>query len=638
MYELCIKCSSDYISHNGMFRLFFVYKGFSSTPSMNTPSFTHHSSPFMRLLPLFFATFLSLVNSVTLSAGVNGGKEGTPEYNARAQWLRDEKVGVFIHWNPSATIGKEISWCRTNPIYGNIGAEKYDALYKDFKGEAFNADEWITLFRESGIKYAVFVPKHHDGFAMFATKTYDYNVMKSPFGRDFIKEVSEACRKGDVRFCLYYSVLDWWNPLYSPKQGADLSAYIDKVFKPQMKELLSNYGPVGSIWFDGHWDASWTHAYAKDMEKFIRKIQPKTLLGNRLDQKFAGNEGPNCSWTGSFFNAKDAIDDYQAREVDLGKYFTDRAWDSCYSLCGVNHKWSWVPPMNPVPLADIVNWLVQCIGRDGGMLLGVGPRGDGSIDPASAARMLELGAWLKVYGEAVYKTRGGPWLPSSWCVSTRRGNKAYVFVTKWKGTDIQLPALSMGVTSARLVGGGPATVTKTPGSITIHVDAALRKPITTIIELTLERDCMSQPVLEVPEPTNLAKGILPSVSSFWPGRDKELSPKYITDGTTGSLWATEEAAREGWVSVDLGKDQTISDVMLSDAPYKRTQQFTVEAKVGDVWKPLVSGTTIGDELHLSFEPIKARIFRVNIQKASDTPTLAEFQLFGVPSQTTPAGR
>ncbi len=583
----------------------------------------------INVLPRLAAYFLCA--TVVLVSHLSAD-EAIAQYNSRAQWLRDEKVGVFIHWNPSATIGKEISWCRTNPTYGNIGAEKYDALYKDFKGEAFNADEWITLFRESGIKYAVFVPKHHDGFAMFRTKTYDYNVLNSPFGRDYIKEVSEACRRGNVRFCLYYSVLDWWNPLYSPKKGADLSAYIDKVFKPHMTELLSNYGPVGYIWFDGHWDASWTHAYAKEMERHIRQLQPKTLLGNRLDQRFPGNDGPHCSWTGSFFNAKDAIDDYQAREVDLGKFYMDRAWDSCYSLCGVNAKWSWVPPMNPQPLGDIISWLIQCIGRDGGMLLGVGPRGDGSIDPASAARMLELGDWLKLNGEAVYGTRGGPWLPGTWGVSTRKGNKAYVFVTRWHGDSITLPALSMGVRSARLISGGIAKVEKSSGGLTISVPPQFRRSYATIVELTLERECMSQGVLEVPEPVNLAKGIEPQVSSFWPGREKELTKTHITDGNSSSLWAAEESARDGWVMVDLGKEQLVTGVFLSDAPYNRTQQFDVEAMVGKEWKKIAEGTTIGAELRLDFTAVKAQLFRVNIRKASDTPTLAEFQLFGIPSQ------
>lgn len=140
--------------------------------------------------------------------------ETKQEYDARAQWFRDAKFGVFLHWNPSSLVGQEISWCRDK-----VGREKYDALYKDFRGENFNADEWVSLFHEAGIRYAVCVPKHHDGFCMFDTKTSDYNVMRTPFGCDYIKEMAEACGKSDVRFCLYYSVLDWWNTNYSGKAG-----------------------------------------------------------------------------------------------------------------------------------------------------------------------------------------------------------------------------------------------------------------------------------------------------------------------------------------------------------------------------------------------------------------------------------
>ena len=397
-----------------------------------------------------------------------------------------------------------------------------------------------------------------------------------------------------------------------------------------MQELLTKYGPVGCIWFDGHWEASWTHANGREMYGFIRRQQPATLLGNRIDQRFKGEQGPNCSWTGSFYDAPDAVGDYQAREVDLGQFYTNKAWDCCFSLCGVNSRWSWFPPMNPRPLPEVLGWLIQCIGRDGSLLLGVGPRSDGTIDPASAARMLEVGDWLKLNGEAVYGTRGGPYLPGKWGVSTRKGDKVFLFVTKWKSDTLKLPALAAEVKSARLITSGPVVLAKDASTWTLRVSEVFQRPVATIVELTLDGNAMKMPVVAVPEPKNLALGKPVEVSSFWPGREKQLSKSYITDGKPDTLWATEEKAREAWVTVDLQKECEVAEAMLSDAPYGRTREFDLEAQVGGEWKKLVAGTTIGEDLRLEFAPVKARLFRLNIHKATDTPTLAEFQLMGMP--------
>jgi alpha-L-fucosidase len=414
--------------------------------------------------------------------------ETPAQYDARAQWLRDAKFGVFIHWNPSSLIGKEISWSRNG-----YGREKYDALYKQFKGENFNADEWVRLFHDAGIGYAVCVPKHHDGFCMFDTKSSDYNVMHTPFGRDYIKEMSEACGRSDVRFCLYYSVLDWWNPAYSGKPGADLTAYLN-VFKTQMTELLTHYGPVGYIWFDGNWEASWTHEYGREMYGFIRRLQPAALLGNRIEPRPRASRGPYCSWTGSFNDAPDAVGDFQAREMDLGKFYSGKAWDSCLDLS--TSGWAWVPPTHLRPIKEVLDWLIQCIGRDGSMLLGIGPRPDGTIEPAEAAELLDIGDWLKLNGEAVYGTRGGPYLPGTWGVATRKDDHVYLIVTHWTNDTLQLPALPATVKSACLVTRGDVSVKRDHDQWIIRVPEQFHRTVATIIRLTLDRSAMTlQPII-----------------------------------------------------------------------------------------------------------------------------------------------
>jgi alpha-L-fucosidase len=540
--------------------------------------------------------------------------ETAAEYNARAQWFRDAKLGIFVHWNPSSLVGKEISWSRDG-----VGREKYDQLYKQFKGENFNADEWIKIFHDAGARYAIFVPKHHDGFCMFDTKTSDYNVMHSPFGRDYIKEMSKACAKSDVRFCLYYSILDWWNPAYSGKAGADLTEY-EKVMKTHLTELLTHYGPVGCLWFDGDWEGSWTHERGRDLYAFVRGLQPATLIGKRVEP--------------SSDHAPDAVGDYEEREMDIGNFSMGKVWDSCLDLNSAG--WAWVPPVKLRPLPELLNWLVQCIGRDGNMLLGVGPRPDGTIDPDSIARLHELGGWLKTHGKAVYGTRGGPYLPGDWGVSTRKGNKVFVFMTHWNGGTLKLPALSANVKSARILGeeaGETLSFTPTDSLWTLRAPRATSDAQILVVELTLDHDVtdlpmvMNRPTVDVSDIPSLSKGKPVEVSSVWPGREDELNKSHITDGKLDTLWAAEESARSAWVTVDLQTTQEVSAAMLSDAPYGRTQSFDLEAQVNGDWKKIAEGTTIGDRLNLSFPPVKAQLFRLNIRKASDTPTLAEFQLF-----------
>ena len=244
--------------------------------------------------------------------------ESKQDYDKRVQWFRDAKFGVMLCWNPSSVIGQEIGWSRKT-----YGAEKYDQLYKQFKGENFDAKEWIRIFEQAGMRYSVMVPKHHDGFCMWDTKTQDYNVMNSPFGRDWIKELTEASKDSQVKFGLYYSICDWWNPAYRSQAGADLTEY-RKIMKTHLEELLTKYGPVACIWFDGNWDASWTHEMGRDLYAFLRRLQPETLLGNRIDAK-PRSAGPYCSVAGSFYDAPDAVGDYQAREWVLGKSYMEKA-------------------------------------------------------------------------------------------------------------------------------------------------------------------------------------------------------------------------------------------------------------------------------------------------------------------------
>lgn len=330
----------------------------------------------------------------------------------------------------------------------------------------------------------------------------------------------------------------------------------------------------------------------------------------------------------SFYHAPDAVGDFQAREMWLGSYYADKAWDSCLNISGCG--WAWVPPMTGRPLNENLNRLIQCIGRDGNLLLGVGPRPDGTIDPASSARPLEIGDWLKLNGDAVYGTRGGPYLPGSWGVATRKGDKVFLFVTEWRKESLTLPALPATVKTARLLTRGEVALEQKDHSWIVRVPEPFRRPVATIVEITLDRDAMGLPVVEVPEPKPLSQGKPVTVSGEWLGREKELAKGHANDGNFDTIWAgADEKARDGWVQIDLGEDREVAAALLDDHAYSRTRRFEVQAEVAGPWSTLAAGTTIGSRKQVRFAPVKARRFRLLIQEAIETPVVNEFQLFGM---------
>lgn len=570
-------------------------------------------------------------------AGFDPLHESKDAYDARAQWFRDAKLGVFLHWTPSVNCGGEVSWIMKQDMgdMPRVPVEVYKALPKIFDPKKFDPKAWVSLFEEAGMRYAVVVPKHHDGYAMWDTKVPGENVMNTPFRRDYIKAMAEACHGSKVQFCLYYSILDWTSPKYNPAAGADLTAYKNEVFKPHMKELLTHYGKVGCVWFDGHWDPAWTHENGKEMYAYMRRLQPGTLLGNRIDAKSNGSKV--CAWTGSFFHGPDPVGDYQAREMDVGQFYMDKAWDNCYNLranpCG---SWSWIKDQYNWPVRtrdDVIGKLIECIGRDGGLLLGVGPREDGTIDREDAFALRNIGLWMKENGEAVYGTRGGPWMPGPWGVSTRKGNKVYVFVQQLKDGKLSLPSLPAKVLSARMLQGAPVECADSDGLITISIPRGRRNLVpAAIVELTIDKNALElSPIPSTAVLNNLALGKPVEVSSVWPGRDTtNLKPAFITDGDETTIWAAEESARSATVTVDLGKESTLQKIIFSDAPYRRTRAYDIEAMVGGKWQKLGEGTetNFSGSAEIKVTDLKANKIRLNIRRATDTPVVAELQAIG----------
>jgi alpha-L-fucosidase len=409
------------------------------------------------------------------------GASATPvptDAAAVARWQR-MRFGMFIHWGPVSLKGTEIGWSRGD----QVPVAEYDQLYHQFNPTKFNADDWVALAKATGMKYLVFTTKHHDGFCMWDTKLSDYKITKTPFGRDVVRELADACHRQGILFCTYYSILDWHHPDYplgSPggktaKPGANMDRYNDYL-KGQLAELVHHYGPLGILWFDGEWEAPWTHERGVDLYNYVRQLQPDIIVNNRVGK---GRE----DMAGTTKEPAVNPGDYDTPEQQIGRFNTTRPWESCITIC---QQWAWKPDDKLKSLEECVHTLVTCAGGDGNLLLNVGPMPTGEIEPRQVARLKEIGAWLAKFGTTIYETRGGPFPPGPWGVSTCRGNQVFLHVLKWPDGALRLPALSRKVLASTLLVGGHAEATAVNGGLEIRVAPDDRQEIDTVIALELD--------------------------------------------------------------------------------------------------------------------------------------------------------
>ncbi len=395
-----------------------------------------------------------------------GGKKSADFLKANEEDIqrwREMKFGLFIHWGPVSLKGTEIGWSRggerrgrKDKSTGSIPVEIYDNLYKQFNPVKFNADEWVQIAKDTGMKYLVFTSKHHDGFSMFDSKLTDYKITNSPFKRDVVKELADACHKAGLKLGYYYSPPDWYHPDYRTENHP---RYI-KFLHGQLREICTNYGRIDIIWFDGlggkaeDWDS-------ENLFRMIRRLQPHVIINNR-----AGLPA-----------------DHDTPEQRIGRFQNDRPWETCMTIC---RQWAWKPNDQMKSLKQCIDTLVRVVGGDGNLLFNVGPMPDGLIEPRQVARLKEMGNWLVEYGRSIYATRGGPFRPGDWGASTYKGNTIYVHVLNWDEDTLTLPSIPKKIITSSVMTGGEVTIRQTEKAIEISVPKAHRQELDTIIVLQLD--------------------------------------------------------------------------------------------------------------------------------------------------------
>ena len=410
----------------------------------------------------------------------------TPEQrDARLAWWREARFGMFIHWGPVSVNGTEISWSRIghphdHPGMETVPPEVYDNLYKKFNPIKFNADAWMEIAKEAGMKYVVFVAKHHDGFSMWHTHLRpEYSIKETPFERDICKEIADSVHRYGLKLGWYYSTRDWTHPDYLV---GDNHKY-DEFYRGQIKELLSNYGRVDILWFD-HVAGNWHHYDFRSLFDMMYQLQPWVIVNNRVARfVYPPKDKPTLEIE------KLTRGDFDTPEQQIGTFQNTRPWESCITIteCKDGGGWSYRPECRVRSAKECIQMLVNCVCGDGNLLLNVGPTPEGEIVPEQVAVLKEIGKWLDKYGESVYSTRGGPYLNGTWGGSTYKGIYIYVHILKWDKDTLTLPPLKSKIINNTVLTGEHVTVTQTNDSVLIKTEKPLEDSTDTIIKLELDK-------------------------------------------------------------------------------------------------------------------------------------------------------
>ncbi|MBN1420623.1 MAG: alpha-L-fucosidase [Planctomycetes bacterium] len=429
------------------------------------------------------------VNLALAFAALLGGRglaaETEAERDSRMNWWREARFGMFIHWGLYAIPageweGRKIpgigEWIMYN---AHIPVAEYEPLAKRFNPVAFDADAWVRIAKDAGMKYIVITTKHHDGFCLFDSKLTTYDIMDAtPFERDIMKELSDACRREGIRMCWYHSILDWHHPDYlprgegsgrpwdeRPKEGASYARYIDYM-KGQLRELLTNYGEIGVLWFDGGWEHTPAEHRSEEVVAMIRSIQPRIIINNRIR----------------------IPQDFDTPEQTIpATGIPGRDWETCMTM---NNTWGYKKDdRNWKSTETLIRNLVDIASKGGNFLLNVGPTAEGRIPGASVERLAEVGRWMKTNSGSIYETTASPFRRLAWGRCTTKPGRLFLHVFAWPKGELAVPGLRNEVKKAYLLS-DPAIVLAVRRDPDIGVRVAVPEtapdPIDSVIVLEIE--------------------------------------------------------------------------------------------------------------------------------------------------------
>ena len=395
------------------------------------------------------------------------------------QWFRDAKFGMFVHWGVYSLLedGEWVMYARRIPV------KEYEKLAARFNPVGFDADAWVRTAKAAGMKYIVITAKHHDGFSMFKTKVSPFNIVDAtPFGRDVMAELCEACRREGLKLGFYYShVREWRHPMaqsfeamrpdrlgnygnfwdYPDESRKDLDRYIDEFDMPQLKELLTQYGDILTIWFDT--PSMIKPAQAEKLRDLVHALQPECMVNNRLSY--------------------DIETDYSTMgDCEVPASGADKAWDT--PMTTTHGAWGYSVKDSCRPSVEFIRELCEVASKGGNYLLNVGPTSLGLIPDDTVTQLRQVGDWLAVNGEAIYgASAAGLCYKPTWGVVTRRDDVLYMIVTEDAVDTASLTGVENGISACRLLGGGDCAFTKRGHTLTVDLGGKGAGPRVVRVEL-----------------------------------------------------------------------------------------------------------------------------------------------------------
>lgn len=381
------------------------------------------------------------------------------------EWFQDARFGMFIHWGVYSVLG-DGEWVMNQK---KIPITEYERLAGRFNPTEYNPAEWVSLARRAGMRYITITSKHHDGFAMWGTKQNKWNIVDAtPYGKDALKPLAEECRRQGLKLFFYHSQLDWHHPDYFPRgrtgqtagraDSGDFNKYLD-FMDAQLTELLTNYGDIAGIWFDGMWDRPDADWRLERTYSLIHKLQPAALIGSNHHKKPFDGE------------------DFQMFEKDLpgqnqagfseGSEIGTLPLETCDTISGA---WGYnaADRKYKSPRA-LIHYLVRAAGFGANFLLNVGPMPTGRIQPEFVTRLEEVGNWTAKNGESIFGTRGGPVPPRPWGVTTQTKSKIYVHVLDWQDALLAVPPLGDIRNASLLNDGTPVPLEQVEGGVLLRL-------------------------------------------------------------------------------------------------------------------------------------------------------------------------
>ncbi len=459
------------------------------------------------------------MESLVLVLGLCQGamqEEARRDLEQRIEWWNEARFGMFIHWGLYAIPagrwnGEEIGgigeWIQNS---ARIRVADYEPLKKQFNPVKFNAEQWAAIAKDAGMKYLVITSKHHDGFCLFDSQHTDWDIAGTPFRRDILKELSNAVRAAGLRMCFYHSIMDWHHPDYLPRRDfdprpdriADFPRYV-KHLKSQLRELVVGYGPLGVLWFDGEWEATWNHELGMDLYDHVRSLQPDILINNRVDKGREGMAGLTAK--GDFRG------DFGTPEQEVpATGMPGVCWESCMTM---NDTWGYkASDHNWKSATQLVQTLCDTASKGGNFLLNVGPTAEGLIPEPSVERLSEMGEWLRINGECIYGTSAGPFPSLKWGRCTQKPGRLYLMVFDWpRNGELKIPGLMNPLTRAWLLRQPdlPLVIERTGSSVVVSVSDTLEQRLdnlqppfrhVTVVVLEIEGEPVVVEVPILPDP------------------------------------------------------------------------------------------------------------------------------------------